>query len=85
MATAALFHAVAFVASGPESSPSDNLAALMPDVFWIGLGISAFCVLLGFVVGVRSTTTRTLTAVTIGAYLGLMAGFPLLAIGLATS
>ena len=59
--------------------------ALMPDVFWIGLGISAFCVLLSFVVGVRSTTTKTLTAVAIGGYLGLMAGFPLLPIGLATS
>lgn len=57
----------------------------MPDVFWIGLGIAAFCVLVGFVAGVRSTTTRTLTALAIGAYIGLMAGFPLLAIGLATS
>jgi hypothetical protein len=57
----------------------------MPDVFWIGLGIAAFCVLVGFVAGVKSSTTRTLTGVTIGAYLGLMAGFPLLAIGLATS
>jgi hypothetical protein len=57
----------------------------MPDVFWIGLGISAFVVLVSLVVGVRSTTTRTLTAVAIGAYLGFMAGFPLLAIGLATS
>jgi hypothetical protein len=57
----------------------------MPDVFWIGLGITAFCVLVGFLAGVKSTTTRTLTAVVIGAYLGLMAGFPLLAIGFATS
>lgn len=57
----------------------------MPDVFWIGLGISLFCVLVSLVVGVRSTTTRTLTALAIGGYLGLMAGFPLLAIGLATS
>ncbi|HET7053739.1 MAG TPA: hypothetical protein VFI09_07475 [Solirubrobacterales bacterium] len=57
----------------------------MPDVFWIGLGIAAFCVLVGFVSGVKSHTTRTLTAVAIGAYIGLMAGFPLLAIGLATS
>jgi hypothetical protein len=57
----------------------------MPGVFWIGLGISAFCVLVSLVVGVRSTTTKTLTALTIGAYVGLMAGFPLLAIGLATS
>jgi uncharacterized membrane protein len=57
----------------------------MPDVFWIGLGISAFCVLVGFVAGVRSTTTPTLTAVAIAAFLGLMAGFPLLAIGISNS
>jgi hypothetical protein len=57
----------------------------MPDVFWIGLGIAAFSVLLGLLAGARSNTTRTLTGVAIGAYLGLMAGFPLLAIGLATS
>jgi hypothetical protein len=59
--------------------------ALMPDVFWIGLGISAFCLLVGFIAGAKSSTTRTLTGVAIGGYLGLMAGFPLLAIGLATS
>jgi hypothetical protein len=59
--------------------------ALMPDVFWIGLGISAFCLLVGFIAVARSSTTRTLTGVAIGGYLGLMAGFPLLAIGLATS
>jgi hypothetical protein len=57
----------------------------MPDVFWIGLAIAAFCVLVGFIAGVKSTTTRTLTGVAIGSYIGLMAGFPLLAIGLATS
>lgn len=57
----------------------------MPPVFWIGLGISGFCVLVGFVSGARSSSTRTLTGVAIGAYIGLMAGFPLLAIGLATS
>jgi hypothetical protein len=63
----------------------DTLPRLMPGVFWIGLGISAFCVLVSLFVGVRSTGTRTLTALAIGAFLGLMAGFPLLAIGLATS
>jgi hypothetical protein len=57
----------------------------MPDVFWIGLAISAVCVLTGLVAGARSRTTRTLTGLAIGAYLGLMAGFPLLALGLATS
>ncbi len=57
----------------------------MPDVFWIGLTIFAVCVLIGFIAGARSHTTRTLTGLAIGAYLGLMAGFPLLALGLATS
>jgi hypothetical protein len=62
----------------------DSLAA-MPDVFWIGLVIFGACLVLSFLVGVKSHTTATLTAVTIGAYIGLMAGFPLLALGLATS
>jgi hypothetical protein len=57
----------------------------MPDVFWIGLTITATCVLVGLIAGARSRTTKTLTGVAIGAYLGLMAGFPLLALGLSTS
>jgi hypothetical protein len=57
----------------------------MPDVFWIGFGIAAFCTLVGFVSGARAAGTRTTTGLAIGGYIGLMAGFPLLAIGLATS
>ena len=57
----------------------------MPDVFWIGLSITGICVLVGLVAGAKSSTTRTLTGLAIGAFLGLMAGFPLLALGLATS
>lgn len=57
----------------------------MPDVFWIGLVMSAVCVLVGLISGARSRTTGTLTGLAIGAYLGLMVGFPLLALGLATS
>ena len=57
----------------------------MPDVFWIGLVIAALGVLVGFVAGAKSRTTRTLTGAAVGAYLGVMAAFPLLAIGLATS
>jgi hypothetical protein len=63
----------------------DSLAAAMPDVFWIGLAIFGISVTIGFIAGARSHTTRTLTGLAIGAYLGLMAGFPLLALGLATS
>ncbi|HEX3241852.1 MAG TPA: hypothetical protein VHQ97_02130 [Solirubrobacterales bacterium] len=57
----------------------------MPGVFWIGLGIAAFGVLVGFIAGARSRTTGLLTGLAIGAFLGVMAGFPLLAIGLSTS
>jgi hypothetical protein len=57
----------------------------MPDVFWIGFAIAATGALLGLLSGARSTSTRTLTGLAIGTYLGVMAGFPLLAIGLATT
>jgi hypothetical protein len=57
----------------------------MPDVFWIGLGIAACFVVIGFVAGARSRTTPTTTGLAIGAFMGVMMAFPLLAIGLATS
>jgi len=57
----------------------------MPDVFWIGLGIAALFAFVGLVAGLRSRTTATLTGLAIGAFLGLVAGFPLLAIGLSTA
>jgi hypothetical protein len=57
----------------------------MPDTFWIGLSITGICVLVGLLAGARSHSTRTLTGLAVGANLGLMAGFPLLALGLATS
>ena len=57
----------------------------MPPVFWIGLGIAAVGPLVGLLSGARSRSTSTLTGLAIGTYLGVMAAFPLLAIGLATS
>jgi hypothetical protein len=57
----------------------------MPPVFWIGLGIAGFAFLVGVVSGFRSRTTGAATGAMVGAYLGVMAAFPLLAIGLATS
>jgi hypothetical protein len=57
----------------------------MPDVFWIGLSLAAFIFAVGVIAGARSRTTGVLTGAAIGAYLGVMAAFPLLAIGLATS
>jgi hypothetical protein len=57
----------------------------MPPVFWIGLGVAAFSLLLGAVSGARSRTASLGSGAAIGAYLGVMCAFPLLAIGLATS
>jgi hypothetical protein len=57
----------------------------MPDVFWIGFGIAAFAAFVGLVSGARSRTTGALTGLAIGTFLGVMAAFPLLAIGLSTS
>ena len=57
----------------------------MPDVFWIGLGIAVVFFLVGAISGARSRTASLRTGAAIGAYLGVMAAFPLLALGLATS
>jgi len=57
----------------------------MPDVFWIGLVLAGVIFLLGVIGGARSNTTSLRAGAAIGAYLGVMLAFPLLAIGLATS
>jgi hypothetical protein len=57
----------------------------MPPVFWIGLGIAAFFVLVGAISGARSRTASLGSGAAMGAYLGVMSAFPLLAIGLSTA
>jgi hypothetical protein len=57
----------------------------MPPVFWIGLGIAGFIFLVGVISGARSRTTSLKAGAAMGAYLGVMLAFPLLAIGLSTS
>jgi hypothetical protein len=57
----------------------------MPPVFWIGLGIAATIFLVGVISGAKSRTASLGTGAAIGAFLGIMLTFPLLAIGLATS
>jgi hypothetical protein len=57
----------------------------MPPVFWLGFGIAAAFFLVGAVAGARSRTTSLASGAAMGAYLGIMSAFPLLAIGLATS
>jgi hypothetical protein len=68
-----------------SSSLSGIVAAAMPSVFWLGLGIAGFIFLVGVITGARSRTASVATGAAIGAYLGIMLSFPLLAIGLATS
>ena len=57
----------------------------MASVFWIGLGIAGLAVFIGFIAGTRSTTTSLRSALLTGLYLGVMAGFPLIALGISTS
>ena len=57
----------------------------MPDVFWIGVVLAAAIFLISVISSMRSRTTSVATGAAMGAYLGIMLAFPLLAIGLATS
>ena len=57
----------------------------MPPIFWIGFGIAAVFFLVGTIAGARSRTASLGSGAAMGAYLGIMSAFPLLAIGLATS
>ncbi len=57
----------------------------MPGVFWLGLGFAGVGVFVGLFIGARSRSTGALVGAGIGLFLGLMAAFPLLAIGLSTS
>jgi hypothetical protein len=57
----------------------------MPDLFWIGLAIAATFVVLGAIIGARSRSSTFAGGAAMGAYLGIMSAFPLLALGLSTA
>lgn len=57
----------------------------MSPVFWIGFGIAGAIFLIGVIGGAKARTASVGTGAAIGAFLGVMLAFPLLAIGLATS
>lgn len=57
----------------------------MPPIFWIGLGVAATFFLVGAISGARARSASLGSGAAMGAYFGVMAAFPLLAIGLATS
>jgi hypothetical protein len=57
----------------------------MPPLFWIGLAVAAVFIVLGAIIGARSRSSSFGGGATMGAYLGIMSAFPLLAIGLSTA
>ncbi|HEX8754121.1 MAG TPA: hypothetical protein VF731_11965 [Solirubrobacterales bacterium] len=57
----------------------------MPTIFWLGLGIAAFVVLVGAISGARSRTATLGSGALMGLYFGVMLAFPLMAIGLSNS
>jgi hypothetical protein len=57
----------------------------MPPVFWIGVGFAAVICFLSTIAGARSRTATFATGAAIGAFMGFMLAFPLIAIGIASS
>jgi hypothetical protein len=57
----------------------------MDQIFWIPIGVFVIGTLLGAVVGAKTQSGSAGTGALIGAFLSVMATFPLLAIGLANT
>jgi hypothetical protein len=57
----------------------------VPEVLWIPIGAVVLGVLLGAMVGASSRSSSARSGALVGFYLSLMASFPLLALGLATT
>ena len=57
----------------------------MPSIFWIGLGFAGVIFFMSTIAGARSRTASLATGAAIGAFMGFMLAFPLIAIGIASS
>jgi hypothetical protein len=57
----------------------------MPSIFWIGVGVAALVCFISAMVGARSNSMTFLSGAAMGAFMGFMLAFPLIAIGLASS
>jgi hypothetical protein len=57
----------------------------MPSIFWIGVGVAALICVITAMIGARSNSMTFLSGAAMGAFMGFMLAFPLIAIGLASS
>jgi hypothetical protein len=57
----------------------------MPSIFWIGVGVAALVCVITAMIGARSNSMTFLSGAAMGAFMGFMLAFPLIAIGLASS
>jgi hypothetical protein len=57
----------------------------MPSIFWIGVGVAALVCFITSMIGARSNTMTFASGAAMGAFMGFMLAFPLIAIGLASS
>ena len=57
----------------------------MDQIFWIPIGVFVVGTLLGTVIGAKAQSGSAGTGALIGAFLAVMATFPLLAIGLSNA
>jgi hypothetical protein len=57
----------------------------MDQIFWIPIGVIAVGLLLGSWIGASSRSSSARSGALVGLYLGVMATFPLIAIGLANT
>ncbi|MBS1676404.1 MAG: hypothetical protein JST08_03375 [Actinobacteria bacterium] len=57
----------------------------MPSIFWIGVGFAALICFVSALIGARSSSSSFTSGAAIGAFMGFMLAFPLIAIGLSSS
>ncbi|MBS1885945.1 MAG: hypothetical protein JSU06_02035 [Actinobacteria bacterium] len=57
----------------------------MPTIFWIGVGFASLICFIGALLGARSNSATFLSGAAMGAFMGFMLSFPLIAIGLSSS
>ncbi|MFN8111885.1 MAG: hypothetical protein U0R51_01665 [Solirubrobacterales bacterium] len=57
----------------------------MDEIFWIPISLIVIACLLGLILGAKSRSSSGRSGMLVGLFLGVMASFPLIAIGLANT